>query len=63
MSDLLGDVKSERNLEEVVDYIDRKERGKLQHGRLGVQTTSAVRLQHTSACLQVLGVLGPIKWY
>ena len=57
VSDLLGDTKTDRDLEEVVDYIDRKERGKLEHGRVGVQTTNAVKLQHVSAtkCWACLG--------
>ena len=46
MSDLLGDVKYDKNLEEVVNYIDKKEWGKLEHWRVWVKTTSAVKQQH-----------------
>ena len=34
VADLLGDVKKDRTLEEVVDFIDRKEQGKTEHNRV-----------------------------
>ena len=46
IADLLGDTKTDRQLDEVIEFIDRKEKGKAEHGRVTGEATAAIKRQN-----------------